>query len=157
VLLLVTSYRDRRYTGDVPWNPLYARGRLRSRQASIPAIPAPVHSDEEVHEFFATVVLPQRETWVIDEDDGAIVALLVLEPGWIDQLYVDPRRTGRGLGSRLVDVAKAVYPEGLDLWTFAANTGARRFYERHGFAAIESTEGDNEEGAPDVRYHWPAM
>lgn len=60
-----------------------------------------------------------------------------------------------GLGSRLLDVAKTVYLEGLDLWTFAANTGARRFYERHGFVATESTEGDNEEGSPDVRYHRP--
>lgn len=130
---------------------------LRSRRASIPAIPAPVHSDEDVHEFFATVVLPERETWVIDDDRGEIVALLVLEPGWIDQLYVDPRHTGRGLGSRLLDVAKAVYSDGLDLWTFTANTRARRFYERHGFVAIGSTEGHNEEGAPDVRYHWPAI
>jgi GNAT superfamily N-acetyltransferase len=129
---------------------------LRSRQASIPAIPPPVHTDEDVHDFFATVVLPQRETWVIADGDGEIVALLVLQPGWIDQLYVDPRHTGHGLGSCLVDVAKAVCPEGLDLWTFAANTGARRFYERHGFVAIDSTEGRNEEGAPDIRYHWPA-
>jgi GNAT superfamily N-acetyltransferase len=129
---------------------------LRSRQASIPAIPAPVHSDEDVHAFFATVVLPERETWVIDGDDREIVALLVLQPGWINQLYVDPRHTGRGLGSRLVEVAKSVYPEGLDLWTFAANTGARRFYERHGFVAIASTDGDNEERAPDIRYHWSA-
>jgi GNAT superfamily N-acetyltransferase len=75
---------------------------------------------------------------------------------WINQLYVDPRHTGRGLGSRLVEVAKSVYPEGLDLWTFAANTGARRFYERHGFVAIASTDGDNEERAPDIRYHWSA-
>jgi GNAT superfamily N-acetyltransferase len=64
--------------------------------------------------------------------------------------------SGRGLGSRLLDVAKSVYPEGLDLWAFPANTGARRFYERHGFVAIAWTEGDNEEGAPVVRYHWQA-
>jgi GNAT superfamily N-acetyltransferase len=127
---------------------------LRSRKASIPSIPAPVHSDEEVHVFFAAVVLPEQETWVIDDEDGEIVALLVLEPGVINHLYIDPHHTGRGLGSRLVDVAKSVCPEGLDLWTFAANTGARRFYERHGFVAIASTDGDNEEGAPDVRYHW---
>jgi GNAT superfamily N-acetyltransferase len=129
---------------------------LRSRRASIPAIPAPIHGDEDVHEFFATVILPERETWVIDDDHGEIVALLVLEPGWIDQLYVDPRHTGRGLGSRLLNAAKAIYSDRLDLWTFTANTRARHFYERHGFVAVGSTEGDNEEGAPDVRYHWPA-
>lgn len=54
-----------------------------------------------------------------------------------------------------MDVAKREFPEGLDRWTFAANAGARRFYERHGFVAIAVTDGDNEEGAPDVRYHWP--
>ena len=40
------------------------------------------------------------------------------------------------------------------LWTFAANTGARRFYERHGFVATRRTDGDNEEGAPDILYVW---
>ena len=37
---------------------------------------------------------------------------------------------------------------------FQKNEGARRFYERHGFTAVEWTDGDNEEGAPDVRYRW---
>lgn len=32
--------------------------------------------------------------------------------------------------------------------------GARRFYERHGFVVVDATEGDNEEGAPDVCYQW---
>jgi hypothetical protein len=39
------------------------------------------------------------------------------------------------------------------LWCFQANSGARRFYERHGFVAVEFTDGhDNEEGCPDVLY-----
>jgi GNAT superfamily N-acetyltransferase len=129
---------------------------LRSRRASVPAIPAPVHGDDEVYDWFATVVIPERETWVI-EHAGSIIAVLVLEPGWIDQLYVDPEFTGRGLGSHLMDVAKQANPRGLDLWTFETNTGARRLYERHGFVAVGATDGDNEEGAPDVRYHWSAQ
>lgn len=32
---------------------------------------------------------------------------------------------------------------------------ARRVYERHGFVAVAMTDGDNEEEAPDFRYHWP--
>jgi GNAT superfamily N-acetyltransferase len=126
---------------------------LRSRAASVPAIPAPVHSDDEVRNWFRDVVLPAKEVWVVD-DGGAVVALLVLEDDWIDQLYVDPDHTGRGHGTRLVDVAKLRSPRGLQLWTFQANDGARRFYERHGFAAAETTDGDNEENAPDVRYRW---
>jgi GNAT superfamily N-acetyltransferase len=97
--------------------------------------------------------MPERETWVIDADD-VIVAVLVLEPGWIDQLYVDPDFAGRGLGTNLVGLAKRRHPDGLDLWTFQANTPAIHFYEHRGFVATEWTDGDNEEGAPDVRYHW---
>jgi GNAT superfamily N-acetyltransferase len=129
---------------------------LRSRRASASVIPASIHTDEQVEAWLSKVVLVERETWVTDGDDGVIVAVLVLEPGWIDQLYVDPDFTGKGIGSQLLDLAKGRNPDGLDLWTFQANTSARRFYERHGFIAVESTEGDNEEQAPDVRYHWPA-
>jgi GNAT superfamily N-acetyltransferase len=129
---------------------------LRSRRASVPLIPPPVHTDDEVISWFATVVLQQqRETWVV-EVRGAIAAVLVLMPGWIDQLYVDPDHTGCGLGTRLLELAKARNPEGLDLWTFESNVGARRFYERHGFVAVAASDGDNEEGEPDVRYQWPA-
>jgi GNAT superfamily N-acetyltransferase len=128
---------------------------LRARRAAIPAIPPPVHSDDEVREWFETVVIPERETWVI-EDAGSIVAVLVLEPGWIDQLYVDPEFTGQGLGSRLLQIAKNSHPRGLDLWSFESNAEARGFYERHGFVAVGATDGDNEEGARDVRYRWSA-
>jgi GNAT superfamily N-acetyltransferase len=126
---------------------------LRSRYASIPANPAPVHSDDDVHLYFAAVVLPNAEVWVADAE-GAIVALMALDGDEVDHLHVDPDHTGKGLGSRLIDVAKAEHPGGLALWTFQSNVGARRFYERHGFVAIAMTDGDNEEGMPDVRYQW---
>lgn len=39
------------------------------------------------------------------------------------------------------------------LYTFQAHRSARRFYERHGFVAIELTDGSgNEERIPDVLY-----
>ena len=126
---------------------------LRSRHASVPSIPAPVHTDDEVPGYFASVVLPQQEVWVAEMDD-AVVAVLSLDGAWVDHLYVDPAWTGRGVGARLLTRAKAQRPDGLDLWTFQSNTGARRFYERHGFVAVAETDGDNEEGEPDVRYRW---
>jgi len=130
--------------GDLYW---------RAREAAVPAIPPSVHDRDDVLDHFATVVLPQRDTWVA-VDDARIVGFLVLEPGWVDHLYLEPSRTGQGVGSHLLEHAKGVQPGGLDLWAFRSNTGARRFYERHGFVAVAFTEGDNEEGAPDVRYHW---
>ena len=126
---------------------------LRARAAAVPAIPPPVHTEEEVRRWFAEIVLPEREVWVA-EDGGAIVGVLVLEDDWMDQLYVAPGRTRRGIGGQLMAVAKQERPSGLRLWTFETNIGARRFYERHGFSATGSTAGDNEEGAPDVRYEW---
>ncbi|GHD97675.1 hypothetical protein GCM10010339_00960 [Streptomyces alanosinicus] len=51
--------------------------------------------------------------------------------------------------------AKERSPGGLSLWTFQVNKPAHRFYERHGFTAVESTDGSgNEEREPDVRYVW---
>jgi GNAT superfamily N-acetyltransferase len=126
---------------------------LRSRHASVPANPAPVHSDDEVRAWFADEVLPTKETWLA-EVDGTAVAVLVLDGGWVDQLHVDPPQTGQGLGSRLIEVAKVERPGGLELWAFQANAGARRFYIRHGFVEVAYTDGDNEEGAPDVRLAW---
>ena len=70
-----------------------------------------------------------------------------------DELYIHPEWTGRGIGMRSVDFAKGFHSS-LDLWTFQTNTGARKFYERHGFVAIAMTDGENEEGTPDVRYRW---
>jgi GNAT superfamily N-acetyltransferase len=126
---------------------------LRSRRASVPAIPPPVHPDEEVRTWFREVVLPHREVWVT-EADGAVIALLVLDGDSVDQLYVAPDWTGKGVGSRLLGVAKQRRPTGLQLWAFQANAGACRFYERNGFIATNTTQGDNEERAPDVRYQW---
>jgi GNAT superfamily N-acetyltransferase len=126
---------------------------LRSRHASVPDIPPPVHSDDDARLYFATVVLPTLEVWVV-EADSAIVALMVLRDDWIDHLYVDPDWIGCGLGSQLLTLAKTLRPSALHLWTFESNTRARRFYERHGFVAVDRTDGDNEEGAPDIRYRW---
>jgi GNAT superfamily N-acetyltransferase len=126
---------------------------LRSRYASVPAIPRPAHRDDDVREWFARVVLPTREVWIAEVNEH-LVALVVLDGDWIDQLYVDPEWFGRGLGSQLVNLAKELRPAGLDLWTFQSNERARRFYERHRFRPQEVTDGENEEGVPDVRYRW---
>lgn len=126
---------------------------LRARAASVPSIPPPVHAEEEVRGWFRDVVFPGREVWVADLDDR-VVGLLVLGEGWVEQLYVEPTLTNRHIGTLLLDVAKARAPSGLEAWAFEANVGARRFYERHGFLAVERATGHSEEGAPDVRYCW---
>jgi GNAT superfamily N-acetyltransferase len=130
---------------------------IRSRRAAVGAIPPAVHSDAEVRAWISAVVVPEREVWLMEDADGRPLAVLVLKDDWVDQLYADPAATGRGLGSRLIELAKSRRPAGLQLWTFASNTGAQRFYLRHGFTVAEATDGSgNEEKAPDIRFVWPA-
>jgi len=93
----------------------------------------------------------------MEDADSQPLAVLVLDGGWVDQLYVEPTCTGMGLGSRLIELAKSRRPAGLQLWTFVTNTGAQRFYRRHGFVVAETTDGSrNEEKAPAIRFSWVA-
>jgi len=88
-------------------------------------------------------------------DQGPIVAMMALTDEMVDQLYVAPGWTAQGIGSRLIGLAQSRRPNGLDLYTFQVNRGARRFYERHGFVEVASSDGsENEERQPDVRYAW---
>jgi GNAT superfamily N-acetyltransferase len=126
---------------------------LRSRRASVPAIPPLVHAEDDAKEHFSEIIRQSADVWVVEADD-AIAGVMVLNGNWVDQLYIDPDWTGQGLGSALIERAKTERPEGLELWTFESNVGAQRFYERHGFIAVGRTSGDNEEGAPDIHYRW---
>ena len=115
----------------------------------------PAHSDDEVRAWVEDVLLPETEVWIA-EDMIVPIGFLALGDRSIEQLYVLPAWTGHGVGSRLMKLAQARRPTGLELWTFQVNQAARRFYERHGFRAVELTDGGgNEERQPDVRYVWP--
>ncbi len=127
---------------------------LRSFGAALPSVRR-ANSEDEVRRWIRDVLVPRHDAWVA-EADGAVVGVLALSAGWLDQLYLDPAWRGRGLGDRLIALAKRLRPAGLQLWTFQVNEPAQRFYERHGFVVVERTDGSrNEEREPDVRYIWP--
>ena len=126
---------------------------VRSFDAALPTVRR-AHSDEEVSGWIREVLLPGNEVWVA-ETAGAVVGVLALSVGWLDQLYLDPAWRGRGVGDRFLALARQRQSAGLQLRTFQVNEAARRFYERHGFVAAEWTDGaGNEECEPDVRYVW---
>ena len=113
-----------------------------------------LHTDDETRNFIGGVV-ENKETWVA-ERDGAAVGFAAIHGGWLEHLYVHPSRYNSGTGSRLFARAIEQHPEGFQLWAFQQNTGARRFYERHGCALVKLTDGaDNEEKLPDALYVWP--
>ncbi|KPC67686.1 histone acetyltransferase [Streptomyces sp. NRRL WC-3753] len=145
VLLRRASAADARAAADV-W--------LRSFAAALPDVVRP-RTDAEVRAYFRHVVVEQYETWVAEAAGGAVVGVMVLEGEELSQLYLAPEWRGIGLGDRFVALARQRRAAGLSLWTFQANAPARRFYERHGFTAVEWTDGArNEEREPDVRYVW---
>ncbi len=126
---------------------------LRSvRGQNAGSIPPGVHSFVAMLTWVRDTVLVHCDVWVADTG-GEIVGVLVLRrPDWLEHLYLDAAATGAGLGSQLVDLAKAELGARVQLWTFESNIGAQRFYERHGFVAVQRTVGDNEENQPDIRY-----
>ena len=115
----------------------------------------PSHPDDDVRRWLAGELVPNHETWVAVAPNGTVVALMALSDAMIEQLYVAPAWIGHGLGKRLVAIAKERRPAGVDLYCFAVNVNARRFYERAGFEPIAFGDGShNEERQPDVRYAW---
>jgi GNAT superfamily N-acetyltransferase len=91
---------------------------------------------------------------LVAEGDKAIVGHLLggfygVSPMWTEpwafliSMYVMPPQRGQNVGSRMVGQftswAKAKGAAELRVTAYAANEGAIRFYQRHGFSALDST------------------
>ena len=134
---------------------------IESRRAFVGFAPM-VHPEDDVRRWVREQLLPGGGAWVWEAPAqggrmAQVVAMLACSQAdgvaWIDHLYLRPGWTGQGIGERLLAHALAVLPRPLRLYTFQANAGARRFYERHGFRALALTDGQgNEERCPDVLY-----
>lgn len=112
-----------------------------------------LHSVEEDRGFIAGL-LANAAVRVALGHEGTPIAMLVEDADWIDHLYVAPDAIGTGAGSALLADAQSRH-EHLQLWCFAENVRARKFYEDRGFVAAETTDGSgNEAGMPDIRYVW---
>lgn len=113
-----------------------------------------IHSDAAIRGWIIHDRLGRGEIWTA-RLAGEIVGFLALDGDEIDQLYLRPGHYRRGIGSLLLGKAKERSPERLRLFTFQRNSGARAFYEAHGFRIVDLNDGDrNEEGEPDILYEW---
>lgn len=114
-----------------------------------------LHSRAETGIWMATTLFPQSEVQLAEA--GEICGFLALQgQGEIAQLIVAPSMRGQGLGRALLDWAKARSHGTLGLWCFEANAAALRFYAREGFSIETRTDGESEEGLPDLYLRWRA-
>ncbi|WP_340647636.1 GNAT family N-acetyltransferase [Phenylobacterium sp.] len=62
--------------------------------------------------------------------DGQVIGFLAITPheGRLNQLFVAPEAHGTGVGTKLLEDAKAKLPDGFWLWTPRANINATAFY-----------------------------
>lgn len=75
---------------------------------------------------------PEILSKILVYDDGIVKGLIHIEGEEIVELYVDYFFQDQGIGSELIEYAKANYPVRY-LWAVEKNTDAIRFYEAHGF------------------------
>ena len=105
-----------------------------------------LHSREEDLGFLQGLIAGCRVRVI----EGA--GFMAVEGGVVRALYLEPSARGLGLGKALLDDAKGRAGR-LELYTFEANAGARRFYAREGFREVRFG-AENEEGLPDVFLVW---
>ena len=94
-------------------------------------------------------------TIVVAEAGDAMLGFVTVDPQtlYLDQIVVAPEHWGSGVGAALIEEARRISPEGLDLDVNIDNTRAIRFYEKLGFTVTGA--GKNPiSGKPVHRMHW---
>ena len=133
---------------------------IQSRQRFLPFAPLR-HADREVQVWIRDVLIPAGRVVVYERQCQVVGFLSTSETkacAWVDHLYVLPGFTGKEVGTQLLRHAHGLLPRPIRLYTFQQNTGARRFYGRHGYVEIAFTNGeDNEEACPDVLFELAAL
>ena len=99
----------------------------------------PIFQDDE-YSFNELQVIPVAKKYVEDGildhtfvyDDGIVKGLIHIEGNEIVELYVDYFFQDQGIGSALIEFAKAQFSVTF-LWAIEKNVDAIRFYTAHGF------------------------
>jgi predicted N-acetyltransferase YhbS len=126
-------------------------------KASVHELCAKSYSPEHMASWFEdrspeiySPALAAERIWVA-EYGGSIVGFVGAQPGEVTLLFVSPRATGQGVGSRLFEhgltVAEGATSEPVMV---VATKNSESFYAAHGFVAVE--EQWFERGAMALRY-----
>ena len=86
-------------------------------------------------ERWRTELVPSARI-VLADADGALAGFLTIDPKakYLDQIVVAPEHWGSDIALALVNEAKHLSPDGIELLVNKDNARAIRFYEKQGFA-----------------------
>jgi GNAT superfamily N-acetyltransferase len=131
-----------------------ARIHMASRTATMPYLPSQKRNHDQVTRWVEDVLLKACRIWVAVRDTE-ILGYAALEDDMLEHLYLRPDVRRQGIGTLLLDTVKGHSPDGVSLHVFQRNTDARAFYERHGFAVLDASDGRrNMENLPDMTLRW---
>ncbi|MBL4937024.1 GNAT family N-acetyltransferase [Clostridium sp. YIM B02515] len=141
----------------IEFEPIYAEETVRMwRQSKEKAISQKeIHSFED-HVFFLNNILSKDNKIYIAIDNTKVVGMIAFNESEINQLYIHIDYQGKGLGRRLLELAKSNSIGRLTLFTFEVNRKAQHFYEKNGFRII-GRGYENEENLDDIKYEWGDM
>ncbi len=139
----------------IEYNEIYALNTVRMWRASMEAALGikDTHSWAEQLGYLQQIAAKHRLYLALDEATNQVVGMMAVGGSELDQLYIHVDYQGRGIGTRLLNLAKALSPGTLLLYTFAVNQPAQRFYEKHGFT-ISARGIESQSGLADIRYAW---
>ena len=91
------------------------------------------HTSERQERYLRGEMTEGKRIWLL-EDEGGAVGLVSVHGSLIENLYVAPEKQNQGYGTMLLHFAIDQCEETPMLWILDNNHGARRLYERNGFA-----------------------
>jgi putative acetyltransferase len=126
---------------------------LRTWQAAYPQIDFAERLDWW-RERWRNELAPACEIMIADSDSG-MIGFVTVDPKtrYLDQMVVAPEQWRSGVGAALIDEAKRISPQGLDLDVNIDNARAIGFYRRQGFS-ITGAGVNPISGNPVHRMSW---
>ena len=113
----------------------FSNGHLDEDQQQLVSAGFEIHTKESSAPSFRK----DRLNWLVFEDNERLIAALTADVLWdwiyIDELWVDKKYRGRGIGKQLVDKAEeyAISRNMTGLWLWTQSWQASKFYDRLGY------------------------
>jgi len=111
-----------------------------------------IHSISDQKNYLDNKLSKDSDVYIAIEENK-VVGMIAFNNTEILQLYIHIAHQGKGIGKKLLDLAKSKSPGKLTLYTFDVNKRAQLFYEGNGFKII-GRYYENEENLDDIKYEW---